>query len=51
MNVVPRVTGSGIAGKNYTDNTFLKGDIVTDFKLRFVGMPRDSAMWWRPLQI
>jgi hypothetical protein len=46
MNVVSRVAGSRIAGKNYTDDTFLKGDLVPDFKLRFVGTLRDSAMWW-----
>jgi hypothetical protein len=45
MNVVSRVAGSRIAGKNYTDDTFLKGDLVPDFKLRFVGTLRDSAMW------
>jgi hypothetical protein len=35
MNIVPRVTGSRVAGKNHTDKIFFRRDRVTNFKLRF----------------
>jgi len=45
MNVVPRVTGPRVAGKNHADKTFFHRDLVTDFELRFVPAACDSSMW------
>ena len=45
MNVVPRVTGPRVAGKNHADKTFFHRDRVTDFELRFVPAACDSSMW------
>jgi hypothetical protein len=40
MNVLPRVTGPRVAGKNHADKTFDR-DGVTDFELRFVPAASD----------
>jgi hypothetical protein len=45
MNVVPRVTGPGVQGKNHADNAFFHPDLVTDFELRLVGTARHGSMW------
>jgi hypothetical protein len=45
MNIVPRVAGSRVAGKNHADQTFFHRDRITDFELRFVPAARDRSMW------
>jgi len=45
MNIVPRVAGPRVAGKDHADQTFFKRDLGSDFELRFVPAARDRSMW------
>jgi hypothetical protein len=45
MNVVPRIAGPCVPGKNHAHQTFFYRDRFTDFELRFVPAARDSSMW------
>jgi hypothetical protein len=45
MNVVPRVAGPRVAGKNDADKTCFNRDLFPDFELGRVGGARYGSMW------